>query len=358
MQLNRKVAYDRLCCLLAPANSYDGRELDARDPLWPLIFSVADQNFVLPELHQSIISKGLSEALPNSMLDGLSNVSRLLEKRNSHLILQMDELSAAFNQAGILLVWLKGGALLTEPQGQLQPRLMSDLDLWVPEPDQQELALKVLTRLGYRVKPNAVLSDWQESHHYAPMFHPAHPVSLELHRHIVRKAFGVLLPDTVAASRLDHIKVNGLSAARLAFRDRIMHSLIQASLMSTPPIETGRIRLMKMVDLARLLARDGSHHLPEDVVATITTSSWQAPLERFLTLFERDFLVTNPLSVDFSYCNAVDYFLKYGHTMPKVILQQILRPSEDWRRFLSQPSQWGKKITQRLKEVAGNARVP
>lgn len=135
----------------------------------------------------------------------------------------------------------------------------------------------------------------------------------------------------------------------MCLRDRIMHSLIQASLMSTPPIETGRIRLMKMVDLARLVARDGSHALPIDVVTKLTDSLWQVPLARFLTLFERDFLVSNPLGTDIAYCEAVDYLLRHGRPLPKVVLRQLLQPPGNWRRFMSKPSQWPEKVVRRIK---------
>lgn len=351
MLLTRKSAYDRLCRILAPASPYAGQDLNPDHPCWPLLFEVADANFVLPELHQSIRKKGMRGAVPEPMLDGLDEVARLIETRNTRLLAQMREISAAFAEADILPVWLKGAALLTEPEVNHQPRLMSDLDVWVPEPEKQAIALAVLTRLGYATKPEALAADWDDSHHYAPLFHPERPVSLELHRHVVRKVYGSLLPDADAVERLDLVTLEGLPIARLALRDRIMHSLIQSSLMSTPPIETGQIRLMKMLDLARLLARDGTHALPPALLKTLIASPWRKPLRRFLTLFERDFLVVNPLGTDATYCRAVDHVLCHGRPSPKVVLHQLLRQPANWSHFLSHPEEWGKKLARRIRFV-------
>lgn len=357
MTPERKSAYDRLCRILAPAIPDDGYDLCPDAPLWPWIFQLADANFVLPELHQALLDKGLEDRVPEVMLATLTEVSRLMASRMARLLAQMREVNAALAADGIRPVWLKGAALLTERAGLRHPRLMSDLDLWIPTREGQEHTLDLLAKLGYSPKPASAYQDWSESHHYAPLFHPKHPVSLEVHRHLVRKVFSALLPDAPALERAETGEVQGLPIARLSWRDRIMQSLIQCSLMSTPPIETGQIRLMKVVDLARLLARHERHNLPTEMTETLTKSQWRKPLARFLTLLERDFGISNPLQEDRLYCRAVDYLLLRNRPAPRIVLRTVVRPPSNWRRAILDPRRWPKALVSRLSVLAVSERL-
>jgi hypothetical protein len=346
--MTRKTAYDLLCKVLTPHADFDDSFLSPDDPIWSLIFNLADSNFALPELRQALIDKGLQHCVPKNMWDNLETVSQLIASRCSDIRDQIREINVILHNIGITSVWLKGAALLTETQGLQQFRIMSDIDLWIPAQEQQTEALIALGRIGYSAKPEAALRDWSGSHHYAPMEHPERPVSLELHRHIVRPAFAELLSNNDARSRLIMTTFDGIPIAHLALVDRIMHSLIQCSLMSTPQIETGQIRLMKVMDLIRLLSRENSFTIPSQVVDVITISKWRKPLERFLTLLERDFKVPNPLDTDTEYCRALDYLLLHGRFSPKVISRLMLRPPDDWWKFISQPSMWRQKILNRF----------
>lgn len=347
--LIRKTTYELLCQILSPQVT-NAEEICRNDvPVWPLLYELADANFVLPELRRAIHAKKLWDYVPKDMLNALDTVGRLVDTRCNDLLEQIIEVSSVLNEVGIRPVWLKGAALLTETEGRQRPRIMSDLDVWIPSQKQQTEALMVLARIGYSPKPNALSVNWSGSHHYAPLHHPQRPVSLEVHRHVVRPAFRTLLADSDAENRLDLTTLDGLSIARLAMRDRIMHSLIQCTLMSTPPIETGQIRLMKVMDLLGLLGRENSHEIPEEVVDIIAASQWHRPLRRFLTLLERDFNVRNPLGTDDAYCKAVDHLLLTGRLSPRAVLRQILRPPGNWRSFFAEPWTWRSKIRNRLR---------
>lgn len=352
MPVTRKEAYSLLCRILAPASDDAIPEVSPEDPRWPILFELADTHLVLPELLPRLIDRGLQESVPEAMLDCLVEVGQMMATRQAGLLAQMKEINVAFAEADILPVWLKGAALMSEPEGQARPRLMSDIDVWVPSPGKQADALAVLTRLGYRTDSLAATTDWQDSHHYAPLYHPERPMRLELHRHIVRKAFGGLLPDDRALARCEPATLDGLPIARLALPDRIMHSLIQCSLMSTPPIETGQLRLMKLLDLARLIARGGPHHvLAPEVVETLRACPrpLRKPIQRFLTLFERDFLIANPLGKDTRYCEIVDYCLLHDHPPPSVMMRLLLQPPASWRQVLSEPGAIGSKVARRIR---------
>lgn len=347
----QKEAHDLLCRILAPANAFPDCDLGPDDPRWPVLFQLADANMVLPQLLPQIKDKGLNARLPEPMQTALDEVAALMEAHSAALLAQMHEINAAFAQADILPIWLKGAALMSEPEGQRRPRLMTDLDVWVASPEKQPEALAVLSRLGYQTEEKAVSMEWGDSHHYPPLFHPQQPMRLELHRHIVRKVFSGLLPNAQALEKCEYATLDGLPIARLALPDRIMHSLIQCSLMSTPPIATGQVKLMKLLDLARLISRTGQHAFPEEVVKRLAVSpmALRKPIQRFLTLFERDFLVKNPFCSDAAYCNAVDYFLKHGRAVPAAVVKQLLQPPGSWRRLLSEPGQIGSKIARRVR---------
>lgn len=358
MSLMRKDAHALLCRILAPASACTTIGLTPEDPRWTTLFELADANLVLPELLPQLIDKGLRESVPEPMLACLAEIDTLMAARSAELLAQMKEINGAFAEAGILPVWLKGAALMSEPEGQRRPRLMHDLDVWIPSPKEQTDALAVLAHLGYEMDSKAVATDWQDSHHYAPLYHPERPMRLELHRHIVRKAFGDLLPDDRALARCEHATLEGLPIARLALADRVMHSLIQCSLMSTPPIERGQVKLMKLLDLARLIARGGPHHaLAPEVVETLRASPLplRKPIQRFLTLFERDFLVTNPLGKDTRYCDTVDYCLLHGHPPPSIMMRLLLQPPTSWRQLLSEPGEIGNKIVRRIRQSLGQS---
>lgn len=348
MIITRKIAYGYLCKILSPNISSEIFDLDKNSSAWELIYEVADSTFVLSELHQSIVRKGMKDVVPDSMLAALDEISGLISIRKFRLLAQMREVNSALSLAGILPVWLKGAALLSEPEGLSEPRLMSDLDLWIPEKREQALALSILGGLGYSTKPGALLHDWDESHHYAPMFHPKRPVSIELHRHVIRKSLGTLLSDVGAAGRLEHSTMDDLPIARLSYPDRVMHSLVQCSLMSTPPIDTGQIRLMKVMDLVRLLGRSGAYVIPPETVNILNSSAWTQPIGRFLTLLERDFGVPNPLDGDSAYCDAVDHFLVHRRPPASIVFKRLFQAPGSWRKLLSQPSAWPEKIARRV----------
>jgi hypothetical protein len=358
MSLMRREAYALLCRILAPAGNDAIPETRPEDPRWPILFELADAHLVLPELHPRLIDRCLQESVPEAMLSCLVEIDRMMATRNAELLAQMKEINTAFAEADILPVWLKGAALMSEPEGQARPRLMSDIDVWVPSPRKQADALAVLASLGYETDSKAAATDWQDSHHYAPLYHPERPMRLELHRHIVRKVFGGLLPDERALARCEHATLDGLPIARLALADRVMHSLIQCSLMSTPPIERGQVKLMKLLDLARLIARGGPHHaLAPELVETLraSPSPLRKPIQRFLTLFERDFLVANPLARDTRYCEIVDYYLQHDHPPPSVMMRLLLQPPTSWRQVLREPGEIGNKIVRRIRNSLGQS---
>lgn len=353
MRATRESAYRALCRMLAPGGDFESCPFAPDDAHWPLVFELADTSLVLPELRQALEDKGWREFVPMPMLARLDTLYDLLLDHCRLIQEQMAEVSAALNAVDVIPVWLKGAALLSEDGWQRRARVMSDLDLWVPDAEEQARALQALHRLGYFAKPNTREEDWKDSHHYAPLMHAQRLQTLELHRHVVRKAFGGLLADAAAVARLDPANWRGLRIARLSLPDRLLHSLIQCTLMSTPRIESGRIRLMKVIDFIRLLQRTGRPELPEEMLSALSSEPWREPMGRFFTLLERDFGLPNPLGSDPFYCARVDHVVRRRGPVLTWRLRTLLTPPADWGRFLCAPREWISKVAGRIAQSGG-----
>lgn len=356
MHLNpHKRAYDGLCRLLTPLAKEPPFDLQPEDPLWAALFQMADAHFVLPDLRAAITRLGLETRAPGAMLEALELAHHLTLERARAIRGQMLELARELAAVEVAPVWLKGAALLTEQDWERRARVMRDIDFWVPDASRQSLARETLGRLGYAAYADGAETDLPESHHDAPLAHPLRPVPVEIHRHIVLPRLEALLPDP-PPERMESVNWTGLPCARLCLDGRILHSLIQCTLMSVPPLASGRLRLFKVLDLIRLLERRGRWELPPGVLAAAARPPWQKPLSRFLTLLERDFLIPNPLSPDRTYCQAVDHHLRRGRSPLRWVLGEFLRAPKDWPRLLATPGHWRSRGARRIRFLIDSLR--
>lgn len=327
MKYIKNQAFGQLCRILAVQEQTDSCRHIAPS-LWPEIFSIADRTHVLPGLHQALVASPLDYPVPEPMLEALEAIYHLILARCEESRAQIEEITQALSAVNIMPVWLKGAALLTEDTWQQDIRLMSDLDVWIPDPSEQQLALDVLAELGYQYNPRYSELSYAKHHHYAPLVHSQRLMPVELHKHVVQQTLGGLLPDAVAKARLDIVDWQSKTIARLSLDDRIMQSLIQCTLMSTPQMNSGRIRLMKVLDLLRLLQRTGRNELPASIVHDISNLPWRQTMSQFLTWLEKDFGIANPLDYDDSYCSAIDCWVRSGKPPLSFTLQQVMHLPE------------------------------
>lgn len=327
MKYIKNQAFTQLCRILAAQGQTDS--YPHIDPsLWPEIFSIADRTYVLPGLHQALAAGPLDYSVPEPMLEALDAIHHLILARCEESRAQIEEITQALAAVNIMPVWLKGAALLTEDAWQQNVRLMGDLDIWIPDPREQQLALDVFMELGYLHNPNYSEVSYTKHHHYAPLVHPHRLMPVELHKHVVRQTLSDLLPDAVAKERLDIVVWQGKTIARLSLDDRIMQSLIQCSIMSVPPMNSGRISLMKALDLVRLLQRTGRNELPAAIVHDISSLPWRQTMSQFLTWLEKDFGIANPLDDDDRYCAAIDCWVRSRKPPLSFTLQLVMHLPE------------------------------
>ncbi|MGZ8223362.1 MAG: nucleotidyltransferase family protein, partial [Methylobacter sp.] len=327
MKYIKNQAFSQLCRILAAQGQTDA--YPHIDPsLWSEIFSIADRTYVLPGLHQALVAGPRDYPVPEPMLEALDSIHHLTLARCEESRAQIEEITQALASVNVMPVWLKGAALLTEETWQQNTRLMSDLDVWIPDPGEQQLALDVLAELGYLYNPRYSELSYAKHHHYAPLVHSQRPMPVELHKHVVQQTLGDLLPDAVAKERLDVIDWQGKTIARLSLDDRIMQSLIQCSFMSVPPMDSGRISLMKTLDLVRLLQRTGRNELPASIGHDISSLPWRQTMSQFLTWLERDFGIANPLDDNDRYCAAIDCWVRTGKPPLSFTLQLVMHLPE------------------------------
>jgi hypothetical protein len=137
------------------ANSFDclAACLQGRPPSgvdWMQVIWEANQHLVTPALHIALENCPDSE-IPSDVREYTSFIYHKNHERNLGLRSQAIEAVEAFSRCGIETVPLKGaGILLTASDERLGIRIMTDLDLMVPE-DQVPAAMDCLLNLGYEV---------------------------------------------------------------------------------------------------------------------------------------------------------------------------------------------------------------
>lgn len=317
--------FHRLCRIVSPFSAT--REVAAvlpADDAWQPLIAMADAQYVLPELHGVLSGHGLTGSIPPAIADMLEAYFDIGVGRNADLRSQMIEITQALALDGIAPVWLKGAIHLTQPDWQRSGRVMSDLDLWIPDPEEQRVALARLDREGYLVHPGERDGRWKRSHHYAPRHHPARAGQIEVHRYLVRPYLASLLDGAETARNLAWRDWGGGRIGEPCLEHRIMHSLIQCTMMSTPPMRAGKARLMKYLDLARLLARAGGPTLPPEIAARIAHRRWRSHVAAFLTLAEAELEIVNPFPAMPWWSRSVAHVMEGGSVPLPVWLYRAL----------------------------------
>lgn len=319
--------FHRLCRMLSPFSQTGGVAAALPGPAgWQPLIAMADRQYVLSELHPVLRDHGLLDRVPAAAREMLEACFDIVVGRNADLRAQLGEITTLLAGLGIVPVWLKGAVYLTEPGWTGIGRIMGDLDFWVPDLDQQRATLDALEREGYRGCDGSDERVWRGLHHYGPRYNPDKPAQVEIHRHIVRPAVAGLLPDGPALAAVVRRDWQGLTIAHLCHDDRIMHSLVQCTVMSTPRLRRGRPRLMKYLDLARLMAAGEGPALPPAIVARIGQPRWRSIMARFLTFAAQDLGLDNSLETDRWLLERIDLVFARGGRLPRhLLLWELVR---------------------------------
>lgn len=163
---------------------------------WADIFKVADRHLVLPRLALGLLPR--RDETGDAVADFLEAALELCRYRNDRLRRQLLTFCRAFNAVGIEPILLKGAPFLLAHDASRYRRMMLDIDIWVPDPAQQEQAIRCLHDLGYAMREDPATST--HSQHYPPFFHDGEIARVELHRDMVHSDFAGLLDQPAIAA--------------------------------------------------------------------------------------------------------------------------------------------------------------
>jgi hypothetical protein len=136
---------------------------------------------------------------------------------------QIDHVCELLLAAGVRPTLLKGAALVLGGFLRAGERPMADVDVLVAR-DDVATAQRALAAGGYRPRVDPATRAWARTRHYqdAPLFHPDHPASLDLHWALVpphdRRAFR---PELLHRTRLREVRAGEVD--RLADPDLVLH---------------------------------------------------------------------------------------------------------------------------------------
>jgi hypothetical protein len=144
--------------------------------------------------------------------------------------------------------WLMGHYA---PQGL---RLIADLDIWFPTKEEQTQAIDVFVKEGYRPSSRLDQHDFSKSHHFPPFHRENATARFELHHRLIRASLTEVMDLPAAERSLRREERDGLTYRRLAVRDALAISFLQAGRMASPAFETRKVGIGKWLDfMDRLL---------------------------------------------------------------------------------------------------------
>ena len=121
---------------------------------WERVVEMAGRNEVTPFLYHHLRSSASDGLVPAGLLASLERGYHANAYRNERLLEDLSRLLGALGEAGIDVMVLKGGAMLTRIYRGLPLRSMADIDLLVPAGEIGEKAKEVLFGMGYAHHPS------------------------------------------------------------------------------------------------------------------------------------------------------------------------------------------------------------
>jgi len=268
---------------------------------WDVVMAQAHQGMVLPLLYRALVRKQLIDQVPTDVRQALKGFFDLNVILNGRLRTQARAVTAHLNQAGIAHVWLKGATHLLRADWRQSPRTMMDLDVWIPDQDQHDMAFKQLAKLGYKSVAEKNGQVTSGNHQYPPLVHDSGSACLELHASLVRSRYALLLPDKTALDRVQWHEWEGQRVGVLSPADQAMHAYIQCVHMSGYQFVSGQVTLMKTHDFVERLMLAGPDALNSEPFRRLRQKPWSEPANMFFTYLRHAFGVSSDFKTSSRY---------------------------------------------------------
>lgn len=249
---NKKLKYYQWICEAIRPTYLDGSSsafIPDTEEAWGAIIHLGSIHGVLPTLHLKLNKIEGQQSAPEEFLEALEGFYELNCLFNSSLREQILNTTRTLNEHKISPVWLKGSIALLSSNWERMPRSMLDLDLWIPEIDEQTKTLNILSNEGYSIQPESIGLDYSLHQHYAPIIKSGQPARLEIHRSITPLRCSSLLSSQEAASQIQWINNQdskyGIPSEEVQIIQSYLQCTEQASDSNYPRTTP---RLMKILD--------------------------------------------------------------------------------------------------------------
>lgn len=301
---NKLICYKWLCNAICPSHLTNAALLPipTNNEYWQEIIYLGSVHGVLPLLYESLKSQHRLDQLPTDVSEALEGFYELNCLFNNKLREQIINTTRSLNISGIKPVWLKGAINLLASNWEKSSRTMLDLDLWIPDPEEQLLALEIFYKNGYYIQPESVNADYDRCQHFAPIIKNGQPARLEIHRNVVDPECAALLTDASALNNTIWIKNNELTYGILSQNHLIMQSYLQCTeQMSDCLNPRGTARLIKITDF---LQRINSNEIFKNFFSchsVLHQKRWKQKARQFTSHLNEYFLINAPIPLDKSY---------------------------------------------------------
>lgn len=212
---------------------------------WQEVIAQANRHLVAPALWLRLEETKTAAALPADVRAYLSALYRVNHYRNRLARRVTLDAAEALNAAGLSPTVLKGGISLFNGTRPIGRRILTDVDLTVPE-HAFAAAEAALTKAGF-MRPG-----WRAyAPHAVTFYRPGDIVPIDLHRHIGMQR--EILSATAMAARARGVEVDGVRLSLPHPADRLTHGLLNSEVLASNQ-KLAWIALRHLLDLSELLS--------------------------------------------------------------------------------------------------------
>lgn len=256
---------------------------------WSAPLALANDHLVTPSLRASLAAAGRLGELPGDVRDYLDLLHAGNGARNAALRRQALELVAAFAEAGIRPLLLKGAAvLLLDVYGDPAERMIRDIDVLVPR-HAARTVFEVLDGLGYRAETR-----YPDGHHACADFTRADdPGAVDLHFELIDPKY--ILPAAEVWQRARTATVEDRRFRVPSPTDLVLHHVLHAQVHYLGNFYRGVLDLRQLHEFAALARRFGDAVDWPFIARRMERYGLGAPLHSYARLAERLLALPRPL---------------------------------------------------------------
>jgi hypothetical protein len=195
---------------------------------WQDLLALAATQRVRPLLWHRLRQRGLEDAVPINVAEGLRDVTRLNTVHNLRLYGELRHLLSSLKTEGIPLILLKGIYLADAVYENMGLREMHDIDV-LARPTDLERITGIITAMGYKpVKVVCADTIIQSQQHLSPMVKKGY-ASFEIHWNITSPGIYYSIDPEDLWKRAKPVHIAGHDALALSSEDMLLHLCFHTS---------------------------------------------------------------------------------------------------------------------------------